>query len=69
MGYLVVTWLHMLSSTLLFGTGIGSAYYMLMASLSRELRIVAHTVRRVAHCRDAPGVPLTRCDRVLPRPA
>lgn len=31
--YLVVKWLHILSSTLLFGTGIGSAYYMLRACL------------------------------------
>ena len=34
MDYLVVKWLHILSSTLLFGTGIGSAYYMLRACLA-----------------------------------
>jgi len=33
MEYLIVKWLHILSSTVLFGTGIGSAYYMLRACL------------------------------------
>ncbi len=32
MEYLVVKWLHILSSTLLFGTGLGSAFYMFFAS-------------------------------------
>lgn len=45
--YLVVKWLHVLSSTLLFGTGIGSAYYMLRASLSRDARAAALVVRHV----------------------
>ena len=27
--YLIVKWVHMLSSTFLFGTGVGSAFYML----------------------------------------
>ena len=31
--YLIAKWLHILSSTFLFGTGIGSAYYMLFTSL------------------------------------
>jgi uncharacterized membrane protein len=34
--YTAAKWLHIISSTLLFGTGIGSAYYMLVASLSRD---------------------------------
>ena len=33
MDYLIAKWLHVLSSTLLFGTGLGSAYYMLLTSL------------------------------------
>ena len=45
--YLVVKWLHVLSSTILFGTGIGSAYYMLRASLERDPRVVHATVRHV----------------------
>lgn len=47
MEYLIVKWLHILSSTFLFGTGIGSAYYMLFASLSRDPRAVAVVVRHV----------------------
>lgn len=45
--YLVVKWLHILSSTLLFGTGIGSAFYMLFASLNREPRIAYFVTRYV----------------------
>ncbi len=47
MEYLIVKWLHILSSTLLFGTGIGSAFYMLFASLGRDPRVVATVVRYV----------------------
>lgn len=47
MTYLTLKWLHVLSSTILFGTGLGSAYYLLVASLSRDTRIAAHTVRWV----------------------
>lgn len=39
--YLVAKWLHILSSTLLFGTGIGSAFYLLVATLRRDARTVA----------------------------
>ena len=49
--YLLVKWIHVLSSTLLFGTGLGSAYYMLMTSLasrrSGDARPVAVVVRYV----------------------
>jgi uncharacterized membrane protein len=45
--YIVVKWIHILSSTLLFGTGIGSAFYMLFASLNREPRTVYFVVRFV----------------------
>ena len=47
MTYLIVKWLHVLSSTLLFGTGIGSAFYMLLTSLSRDTRAIATVVRYV----------------------
>ena len=47
MEYLVVKWLHILSSTFLFGTGIGSAFYMLFVSLSRDTRAVAVVARYV----------------------
>ena len=41
MEYLIMKWLHVLSSTLLFGTGIGSAFYLLLASLSKDTAVVA----------------------------
>lgn len=47
MEYLVAKWLHILSSTVLFGTGLGSAYYMFCASLTRQPATVAVVVRQV----------------------
>ena len=47
MEYLVVKWLHILSSTLLFGTGLGSAFYMFFASRTRDARAIAVVVRYV----------------------
>lgn len=47
MTYLVVKWIHILSSTLLFGTGLGSAYYMYFASRTRDPRVIAPVVRHV----------------------
>lgn len=47
MEYLVVKWLHILSSTLLFGTGLGSAFYMFFTSLTRDTRVIATVVRYV----------------------
>jgi uncharacterized membrane protein len=47
MEYLIVKWLHILSSTLLFGTGIGSAFYMLFTSISRDVRAIAVVSRHV----------------------
>ncbi|HWJ96053.1 MAG TPA: DUF2269 domain-containing protein [Telluria sp.] len=47
MDYIVVKWLHILSSTFLFGTGIGSAWYMLFANVSRDIRAIAVVSRYV----------------------
>lgn len=47
MDYLWVKWLHIVSSTLLFGVGIGSAFYLLLASLGRDVRALAWVSRRV----------------------
>ena len=47
MTYFVVKWLHILSSTLLFGTGLGSAFYMYFASRTRDPRAIAVVVRYV----------------------
>ena len=47
MDYVVVKWLHILSSTLLFGTGLGSAYYLFFTSLTRQPAATAIVVRQV----------------------
>jgi len=47
MDYLFVKYLHVVSSTLLFGTGIGSAFYLLATTLSRDVRAVAVVARMV----------------------
>jgi uncharacterized membrane protein len=47
MTYLVLKWLHILSSTVLFGTGLGSAYYMFFATRTRDPRVIAPVVRLV----------------------
>ena len=47
MEYLVLKWLHVLSSTLLFGTGLGSAWSLFLASRSRDPRTIATVVRHV----------------------
>ena len=45
--YLVVKWLHVLSSTILFGTGLGSAFYMFLASRQRDPEVAYFVVRWV----------------------
>ncbi len=40
MDYLVWKWLHILSSTLLFGTGIGTAFSMFYANRSGDVRAI-----------------------------
>jgi uncharacterized membrane protein len=45
--YLLVKWLHVLSSTVLFGTGLGSAFYMYFTNRSRDVRAIAAVSRRV----------------------
>jgi uncharacterized membrane protein len=47
MTYLVVKWLHILSSTLLFGTGLGSAFYMFFTSRTRDPHVIAVVVKYV----------------------
>jgi uncharacterized membrane protein len=44
---LVVKWLHVLSSTLLFGTGVGSAFYLFFVSRTRDVHAVAVVSRWV----------------------
>ena len=38
---LIVKWLHVLSSTVLFGTGLGTAFFLWSAHLTGEPRIIA----------------------------
>jgi len=47
MEYVIVKWLHILSSTFLFGTGIGSAWYLLFAVISRNVAAIAVVTRIV----------------------
>ena len=47
MTYLVAKWLHILSSTLLFGTGLGSAFYMYFVSRTRNPQAIAVVTRHV----------------------
>ena len=47
MEYLIVKWLHILSSTVLFGTGLGSAYYMFFISRTRDVHATAVAARFV----------------------
>ena len=47
MDYMMLKWIHVVGSTLLFGTGIGSAFYLLAATLTRDTRAVAVTSRHV----------------------
>ncbi len=45
MEYLIVKWLHVISSTLLFGTGIGSAWYLLFVAISKNVQATAVVTR------------------------
>jgi uncharacterized membrane protein len=45
--YLFLKWLHLISATVLFGTGIGSAFYMLRASMSRDAAAAYFVARQV----------------------
>lgn len=45
--YLTVKFIHIISATLLFGTGLGSAFYMLMAYRSGNMQVMAVTNRIV----------------------
>jgi uncharacterized membrane protein len=37
MNYLIVKWIHILSATILLGTGIGSAFYLFMANRKKDV--------------------------------
>lgn len=59
MAYLWVKWLHILSSTLLFGTGLGIAFFFWLAHRRGDARVIAATARTVViadACFTAPAV-------------
>ncbi|WP_305792945.1 DUF2269 family protein [Sedimenticola hydrogenitrophicus] len=45
--YALIKWIHILSATLLFGTGLGSAFYKWCADRQGNLATMAHTNRMV----------------------
>ena len=47
MEYQIWKWLHILSSTLLFGTGLGTAFFMFFANRSGDVRAIAVVTRNV----------------------
>ena len=47
MNYLLVKWIHILSSTILFGTGIGSAFYLFMANRRKDIAGIYFATRHV----------------------
>lgn len=47
MEFLFIKWIHIVSSTLLFGTGLGSAFYKYMADRSRNIQTMAYTNKNV----------------------
>lgn len=47
MEYLIAKWLHVLSSTFLFGTGVGTAFYLFFLSFERDPRVLASVTRYV----------------------
>lgn len=47
MDYLFLKWIHIISSTILFGTGIGSAFYMFMANRRKDIAGIYFATRHV----------------------
>lgn len=47
MDYGLIKTLHIISATVLFGTGLGTAYFMWSANRTRDARVVAATARHV----------------------
>jgi uncharacterized membrane protein len=47
MDYTIVKWLHVLSSTVIFGTGIGSAFFMFMANRTRNTASIYFAAKHV----------------------
>ncbi|RYY54408.1 MAG: DUF2269 family protein, partial [Comamonadaceae bacterium] len=46
MDYLLLKWIHVMSSTILFGAGVGSAFHLFASTLRREVDGMANATRR-----------------------
>lgn len=49
MSYLLIKWIHIMSATILFGAGIGSAFYMFMANRHGKIEEKYFAARIVVH--------------------
>ena len=47
MEYLLLKWMHILSATLMFGTGLGTAFYKWTTDRSGDVRSIAVVMERV----------------------
>jgi uncharacterized membrane protein len=47
MAYLVLKYLHIIGATLLFGTGLGIAFFLFVAIRSKDVALIAGTLRTV----------------------
>jgi len=47
MEYLIIKWLHIISATLLFGTGLGSAFYRYLADRDKDIHTIYVTNKNV----------------------
>lgn len=47
MTYLLLKWLHILSATILFGAGIGSAFHLFMANRQNDVAVIHAAARHV----------------------
>jgi uncharacterized membrane protein len=59
MDYLLVKWIHILSATVLFGTGLGSAFYLFMANRKGDVTNIHFAASHVViadFCFIAPAV-------------
>jgi uncharacterized membrane protein len=45
--YLTLKWIHIVSSTILFGTGLGSAFYLFMANRRKDIAEICFATRHV----------------------
>jgi uncharacterized membrane protein len=47
--FLLIKWVHIVSSTILFGTGLGTAVHMVLAHRSKDVRAIAVVARNVVN--------------------